>query len=106
MPDTARSDEAQPTARHPAVRGGYNDEEPSPGPNNLMNIVTKRLTWRGFIVGDFFDQRARFESEVGALLRAGELKNHETLVDGLEQAVPAFIGLFHGRNTGKMVVTV
>ena len=28
----------------------YNDERPSPGPNNLMNIVTKRLTWKGFIV--------------------------------------------------------
>ena len=83
---------------------GYNDQEPSPGPNNLMNIVTKRLTWRGFIVSDFFDRRARFESEVGALLLAGKLQNHETVVDGLEQAVPAFIGLFHGKNTGKMVV--
>ena len=82
----------------------YNDAQPSPGPNNLMNIVTKRLTWKGFIVSDFLEQRAQFEREVGSYLRAGKLKNHETLVLGLEQAVPAFIGLFDGQNTGKMVV--
>lgn len=83
---------------------GYNDEQPSPGPNNLMNIVTKRLTWKGFIVSDFLDQRARFETEVGGYLRAGQLKNHETQITGLEQAIAAFIGLFNGQNTGKMVV--
>lgn len=82
----------------------YNDAVPSPGPSNLMNIVSKRLTWKGFIVSDFIDQRASFEAEVGAFLRAGKLYNHETLVDGLERAVPAFIGLFHGQNTGKTVV--
>jgi NADPH-dependent curcumin reductase CurA len=82
----------------------YNDERPSPGPSNLMNIVTKRLTWKGFIVSDFLEQRAQFEREVGGYLLAGKLKNHETRVIGLEQAIPAFIGLFSGKNTGKMVV--
>jgi NADPH-dependent curcumin reductase CurA len=37
-------------------------------------------------------------------LRAGKLLNHETQVTGIEQAIAAFIGLFHGQNTGKMVV--
>jgi NADPH-dependent curcumin reductase CurA len=84
----------------------YNDERPSPGPSNLMNIVTKRLTWKGFIVSDFLEQRAQFEREVGGYLLAGKLLNHETRVSGLEQAISAFIGLFHGNNTGKMVVAL
>jgi len=82
----------------------YNETAPSPGPTNLMNIVTKRLTWKGFIVSDFLDQRAQFEREVGRHYLSGALKNHETQVSGLEQAIPAFIGLFRGQNTGKMVV--
>jgi NADPH-dependent curcumin reductase CurA len=82
----------------------YNETAPSPGPTNLMNIVTKRLTWKGFIVSDFLHQRAQFEREVGRYYLSGSLKNHETQVSGLEQAIPAFIGLFHGQNTGKMVV--
>lgn len=82
----------------------YNDAAPSPGPSNLMNIVSKRLTWKGFIVSDFLDQRARFESEIGAYLRAGMLHNQETQVVGLEQAVAAFLGLFDGKNVGKAVV--
>ena len=82
----------------------YNDERPSPGPSNLMNIVTKRLTWKGFIVSDFLDQRSQFEGEVGEYLRAGRLTNHETQVIGLDQAISAFIGLFSGKNIGKMLV--
>jgi len=82
----------------------YNDEIPSPGPSNLMNIVTKRLTWKGFIVSDFLSQRAQFEREVGGYFLAGKLKNLETQVTNLEQAIPAFIGLFHGQNIGKMIV--
>ena len=83
---------------------GYNSEGLRPGPNNLMNVVTKRLTWKGFIVSDFLDQRAQFEREIGRDLLAGKLTNPETQVTGLEQAIPAFIGLFQGKNTGKMVV--
>lgn len=83
---------------------GYNAEGPRPGPNNLMNIVTKRLTWKGFIVSDFLDQRSQFEREIGRDLLADKLTNPETQVTGLEQAIPAFIGLFQGKNTGKMIV--
>jgi NADPH-dependent curcumin reductase CurA len=83
---------------------GYNVETPTPGPSNLINVVTKRLTMKGLIVTDWLDRRSEFVHEVGAHLRAGTLKNHETVVEGFEQAVAAFIGLFQGDNTGKMVV--
>ncbi len=82
----------------------YNEEKPRPGPANLFNITTKRLTMRGMIVSDSLDRRGEFEKEVGGYLQSGKLKNKETVVEGLDQAVNAFIGLFSGNNIGKMVV--
>jgi NADPH-dependent curcumin reductase CurA len=84
----------------------YNDETPRPGPSNLHNIVTKRLTIKGFIVSDWMHQRAQFEKEAAALYTAGKLKHEETVVHGLDHAVDAFIGLFHGENSGKMIVAL
>jgi NADPH-dependent curcumin reductase CurA len=83
---------------------GYNEEKPQPGPNNLFNIITKRLTMKGLIVRDWLDRQGEFEMEVGAYLQSGKLKNKETVVEGLDQAEGAFIGLFHGQNVGKMIV--
>ena len=83
---------------------GYNEEKPKPGPPNLFNITSKRLTMKGLIVSDWFDRQSEFENEVGTHFQAGKLTNMETVVDGLDQAVAAFIGLFGGNNVGKMVV--
>jgi NADPH-dependent curcumin reductase CurA len=83
---------------------GYNDEKPRPGPSNLFNMVARRLTMKGFIVRDWLDRREEFEKEVGACHQAGKLINRETVVKGIDQAVGAFIGLFEGKNIGKMVV--
>lgn len=83
---------------------GYNNEKPVSEPSNLFNITTKRLTMKGLIVRDWLDRRDEFEREVGGYLEAGKLINKETVVEGLNQAVGAFIGLFAGNNTGKMVV--
>ena len=83
---------------------GYNEEKPRPGPNNLFNITTKRLTMKGLIVSDWLDRQGEFEKEVGGYLQSGKLKNKETVVEGLDQAEDAFIGLFKGKNIGKMVV--
>ena len=83
---------------------GYNDEKPRPGPSNLFNITTKRLTMKGLMVFDWLDRQAEFEQEVGGYLKAGKVKHNETVVKGIDQAVGAFLGLFQGRNVGKMVV--
>lgn len=83
---------------------GYNEETPKTGPSNLFNIITKRLTMKGLIVGDWLDRQGEFEKEVGGYFRAGKLKNKETVVVGIDKAVSAFIGLFEGKNIGKMVV--
>ena len=82
----------------------YNEEQPRPGPANLFNMTTKRLTMRGMIVRDWLGRQAEFETEVGGYLQAGKLRNKETVVEGIDQAVGAFIGLFAGKNIGKMIV--
>src|ERR1039457_4440667 len=82
----------------------YNAEAPHPGPSNLANIIGKRLTMKGFIVSDWLGRRAEFEEEIGAYVKAGKVKNKETVVKGIDQAPAAFIGLFQGQNVGKMVV--
>jgi NADPH-dependent curcumin reductase CurA len=83
---------------------GYNDETPRPGPSNLFNMITKRLTMKGLIVGDWLDRQAEFEKEVGGYFKAGKVKHEETVVKRIDRAVGAFIGLFQGQNVGKMVV--
>jgi NADPH-dependent curcumin reductase CurA len=83
---------------------GYNAELPLPGPTNLFNITTKRLTMKGLMVFDWLDHQAEFREEVGPYFQAGKLKHKETVMEGIDQAVAAFLGLFQGQNTGKMVV--
>jgi NADPH-dependent curcumin reductase CurA len=67
-------------------------------------MTTKRLTMKGLIVGDWLDRQSEFEMEAGGYFQAGKLKSLETVVVGLDQAADAFIGLFDGKNVGKMVV--
>jgi NADPH-dependent curcumin reductase CurA len=86
----------------------YNDTDdaPTPGPNNLFQIVKKRLSIRGFIVSDDLDRFPAFLEEVTPWVADGRLKYAETVVEGVDHAVEAFQGLLRGENTGKMVVTI
>src|SRR6478609_5195756 len=82
----------------------YNAESPSPGPRNMMMFVSKRLTLRGFIVTDHGDAAGEFYRRAGGWVADGSLTWRETVVDGLDNAVDAFLGLHRGDNTGKMLV--
>ncbi len=84
----------------------YQDQEPMVGPPRMFSIVQKRLTLQGFIVSDHAAMMGDFVNEVGGLLKAGKLKSRETIVDGLDKAPQAFIGLLKGENFGKLVVKV
>ena len=80
------------------------DASSAPGVQHLIQAVLKRLTLRGFIVRDHEDLRPEFEKQVANWLRTGELVSRQTVVDGLENAVDAFLGLLSGANVGKMLV--
>ena len=82
----------------------YNNTEPAAGPRNMPMIIGKRLTLRGLLVSDHQDLLPDFVRDVGGWLASGQLTFRETVVDGLEQAPEAFIGMLRGDNTGKMVV--
>ncbi|HJN92571.1 MAG TPA: NADP-dependent oxidoreductase, partial [Dehalococcoidia bacterium] len=84
----------------------YNLEDPAPGPTNLSQIIRKRLTIKGFIVSDHMDRRAEFQRDMLRWLGEGQVVDHETVVEGLENAPSAFMGLFTGENVGKMIVQV
>jgi hypothetical protein len=81
----------------------YNDVEPRPGPN-LMAAVRKRLKIQGFIVSDQWQRLAEYRAMAAPLVRSGALKYREDVVDGLDQAPDAFIGLLQGKNFGKLVI--
>ena len=82
----------------------YNATEPAPGPRNMGLMVGRKLSLRGFIVSDHADMRAEFIEKVTPLVTSGELVVRETVREGLDQAVPAFLDLLRGGNTGKMIV--
>jgi NADPH-dependent curcumin reductase len=89
----------------------YNDDAPPPGPNRLpkmmSTLVQKRIRVQGFLVRDhyatLFDA---FQRDMSEWIRTGRVKVREDIVDGLENAPTAFIGLLQGRNFGKLVVRV
>jgi NADPH-dependent curcumin reductase CurA len=84
----------------------YNATNPVPGPSNLAYIIGKQLTMQGFIVSDHFDKLGQFYADVGKWIDEGKIKWKETIVEGLENAPRALIGLFKGENLGKMIVKV
>ena len=82
----------------------YNNSKPAPGPNNLMLIVGKKIRINGFIVFDHNDMRTQFLSDMESWVSEGKIKTKETIVEGLDNAVDAFLALFTGDNFGKMIV--
>eukprot|EP00611_Tribonema_gayanum_P029776 TRINITY_DN8063_c0_g1_i1.p1 TRINITY_DN8063_c0_g1~~TRINITY_DN8063_c0_g1_i1.p1 ORF type:complete len:279 (-),score=51.45 TRINITY_DN8063_c0_g1_i1:146-955(-) len=88
----------------------YNATGPAAGPDRLplvmREVLSRSLTIRGFIQREFVDQRPAFLSEMAAWIASGKVRYKEDVVDGLDNAPEAFIGLLEGKNFGKLVVRV
>ena len=84
----------------------YNAVEPPPGPINLGYTISKRLTLQGFIVSDHLSKLPQFYADMGRWIEEGNIKWKETIVEGIENAPQAFVGLFKGDNFGKMIVKI
>ncbi len=85
--------------------GGYNSRE-AMSFRYIIRVIAMRITVRGFLYGDYVPRLDEFYAEVGAWVASGTVKSHETVADGLDAAPDAFLGLFSGANTGKMLVRV
>lgn len=88
----------------------YNATGLPPGPDQLPAfmrlILTRSLRVRGFINREFEDQRPAFLKDMSTWIRDGRVRYREDIVDGLENAPEAFIGLLEGRNFGKLLIRV
>lgn len=82
----------------------YNATIPQAGPNNLISVIPKRLTIRGFIVSDHNEMMPDFIRDMGGWIKSGQIKYQETIHNGIAEAPAAFLGLFDGENSGKMLV--
>lgn len=79
-------------------------EGPDTRPRLLSAVLSQRLRLQGYIISDHDDRFPEFLSVMAPLVADGTVRAREDVVDGLENAVPAFIGLLEGRNFGKLVV--
>jgi NADPH-dependent curcumin reductase CurA len=84
----------------------YNAKRGMRGPSNLFMAISKRLRLQGFIVWDFEEQRDSFVDDMSRWIAEGSVVWEETVVDGIDKAADAFMGLFEGNNLGKMLVKV
>jgi hypothetical protein len=82
----------------------YNATEPPPGPRNLAQLIGKNIRMEGFIVSHHFDLLPKFIEDLSQWVREGKVKWQETVFEGIDKAPDAFLGLFSGENTGKMLV--
>ncbi|MDX2355304.1 NADP-dependent oxidoreductase [Dietzia sp. PP-33] len=83
---------------------GYNATGRKPGPDNMANIITRALTLKGFTLAGYLHLAPGFKEKMARWFAAGEIAYDETVVDGIEHTVDAFLDMMRGANTGKMVV--
>jgi NADPH-dependent curcumin reductase CurA len=81
----------------------YNSGEPTTL-RYIMRVIAMRIRLQGFIYTDYLGQMGEFYRDMGGLIASGQLKARDTVVEGLERTPQAFLGLFSGANTGKMLV--
>ena len=82
------------------------DTGKTPGPDNMANIITRGLTLQGFTLGAYLHLAPEFQERMTAWFAAGEISYDETVADGIENTVDAFLDMMRGANTGKMLVRV
>jgi NADPH-dependent curcumin reductase CurA len=82
---------------------GYNSATPASF-RFIQRVIAARIGIKGFIVLDFFPRLAEFYREMAPWVADGTVQSRETVVEGLEKTPDAFLGLFEGANTGKMLV--
>ncbi len=70
----------------------------------IMRIIGARIMLKGFIYTDYLGEMGEFYRDMGGWIAGGQVTSRETVHDGIEAAPQAFLDLFSGGNTGKMLV--
>jgi len=84
----------------------YNDESVPTGPRKLPQLIAPRAKVQGLLVSDYATRFGAAKAQLESWVASGDLQHRETVVEGLEHAPDAFLGLFSGENIGKQVVRV
>jgi NADPH-dependent curcumin reductase CurA len=82
---------------------GYNEAHPT-CLKYIMRIIAMRIRLQGFIYTDYMAKMGEFYRDMGGWIASGQVKERDTVREGLDQTLDAFLGLFTGANTGKMLV--
>jgi len=85
---------------------GYNEKELPPGPRNIMQIVIRRLSVRGFILIDHLAQAGEAIADLSQWLASGEIAVEEDIQEGFENTPKTFLRLFQGKNLGKQLLKI
>jgi NADPH-dependent curcumin reductase CurA len=85
---------------------GYNDATPTPGPSNLFELVSRRITMQGFLVMDYGAQFGDARRDLEAWLSAGQLKSYVDVQEGFENIPTTFMRIFTGANVGKQMLKI
>ena len=84
----------------------YSADGRTPGPSNFSNVLMRRVTIRGFNIGDYQPRFPLASMRMLAWLALGRIKDRFTIIDGLEKAPTALVGLFNGDNIGKLMIKI
>ncbi|MCA8904646.1 MAG: NADP-dependent oxidoreductase [Hyphomonas sp.] len=103
---TAAIEVARPLARFAecGMIAQYNETGTPVGPHNIIQVVGKQLKIQGFIVSTHIDMQPAFLADMAKWIASGQMQFNETVMEGIDKAPDAFLGLFSGANTGKMLV--
>ncbi|WP_404291162.1 NADP-dependent oxidoreductase [Glutamicibacter arilaitensis] len=85
---------------------GYNTTQKAAGPENMANLITRGLKLQGFTLSSYLHLSGEFGQKMGDWFASGKIAYDETIVEGIEHTVDAFLDMMRGANTGKMLVRI
>ena len=85
---------------------GYNEATPPPGPSNIMQVVIRRLSVKGFILFDHVTNAGKAIADLAKWSASGEIAVEEDIQEGFENTPKTFLRLFEGKNLGKQLIKI